>query len=158
MASDETRSISLPPRRRKLHIRSFRLAVPGKPFGLTLILRFSDRCGKPRPAASAPGGAGLAFRLPFQSKPASLGFGLGTRCFLPCRPHIPTPARPAIDALFLLQADVTCSHGATAGFFTLLSDSLSKVKRSGVQILRLCCASLYDRQWILCAARLPRVS
>ena len=23
----------------------FRLAVPGKPFGLTLILRFFDRCG-----------------------------------------------------------------------------------------------------------------
>ena len=38
---------------------SVRLAVPEKPFGLTLILRFFDRCGKGTSPSSATGG-GLA--------------------------------------------------------------------------------------------------
>ncbi len=41
--------------------RPGRLAVPEKCFGLTLILAFFDRCGKPRLASSATGGASLAF-------------------------------------------------------------------------------------------------
>ena len=40
-----------------------RLAVPEKPFGLTLILRFSDRCGNCDPPASAAGGGGSQFLI-----------------------------------------------------------------------------------------------
>ena len=36
-----------------------RLAVPEKPFGLTLILRFFDRCGNRSFAFPAPGSAKL---------------------------------------------------------------------------------------------------
>ena len=41
--------------------RRIHLAVPEKYFGLMLFLAFFDRCGKPRLASSAPGGASLAF-------------------------------------------------------------------------------------------------
>ena len=40
-----------------------RLAVPGKRFGLTLILAFSDRCGNCDPPASAAGGGGSQFLI-----------------------------------------------------------------------------------------------
>ena len=39
------------------------LAVPGKHIGLTLILVFSDRCGKSTIASSAPGSAMALFPL-----------------------------------------------------------------------------------------------
>ena len=40
-----------------------RLAVPEKPFGLTLILRFFDRCGNCGPPLSAAGGGGPQFLI-----------------------------------------------------------------------------------------------
>ena len=41
-----------------------RLAVPGKRCGLTLILAFSDRCGKSGAASSATGSAAPLFQRP----------------------------------------------------------------------------------------------
>ncbi len=40
---------------------SVRLAVPENPFGLTLILRIFDRCGKTAPPYSATGSGGAVF-------------------------------------------------------------------------------------------------
>ena len=40
-----------------------RLAVPEKPFGLSLILRFFDRCGNCGPPLSAAGGGGPQFLI-----------------------------------------------------------------------------------------------
>ena len=42
---------------------SLRLAVPEKPFGLTLILRFFDRCGNSGFPSSATGGGNPQFPL-----------------------------------------------------------------------------------------------
>ncbi len=45
------------------HSDLLHLAVPGKHIGLTLILVFSDRCGKSTIASSAPGSAMALFPL-----------------------------------------------------------------------------------------------
>ena len=52
---------------------SFHLAVPGKHFGLALILVFSDRCGKSAIASSATGSAMTLFPR----------WGKHIRCFTP---------------------------------------------------------------------------